>query len=338
VRADVPRLMTGTTNATAALVRSGDGWTLDVSGASYDASGLMRDASRQSAGNEPPIAIHARLGKLVLGTDRQLSNFSATLQSNGPHWQQAQIDGTLTGGKKLTMRFGGTNGPGKFTLTADDFGALLRLLDVTGDVEGGTFAVKGDAVDEGGKRVLKGTFNGADYTVVRAPLFARLLTLTSYTGVSNLLTGGRGIPFKALQGDIVYGASTIKITNMRAYGGAIGISVDGTVDYDAGTLDASGTLVPANILNTAIGDIPVIGSLLMGGEGQGIIGANFRIAGPINDPQIAVNPLSALAPGFLRNLFLFKAWNPAPSAPAPAPAAAPPAAPATPPAAPAPQP
>jgi len=338
VRADVPRLVTGTTNATAALARSGDGWTLDVSGASYDASGLMRDASRQSAGNELPIAIHATLGKLVLGADRQLSNFSATLQSNGPHWQQAQIDGTLTGAKKLTMRFGGTNGPGKFTLTADDFGALLRLLDVTGDVEGGTFAVKGDAVDEGGKRVLKGTFNGADYTVVRAPLFARLLTLTSYTGVSNLLTGGRGIPFKALQGDIVYGASTIKIANMRAYGGAIGISVDGTVDYDAGTLDASGTLVPANILNTVIGDIPVIGSLLVGGEGQGIIGANFRIAGPINDPQIAVNPLSALAPGFLRNLFLFKAWNPAPSSPTPAPATVPPAAPATPPAAPAPPP
>ncbi len=213
------------------------------------------------------------------------------------------------------MRFGGANGPGKFDLTADDFGALLRVLDVTGDVEGGTFAVKGDAVDQDGKRVLKGTFNGTDYRVVRAPLFARLLTLTSFSGVSNLLAGGSGIPFKALQGDMVYGAGSIKIDNARAYGGAIGISANGTVDRDAGTLDVSGTLVPANILNTVIGDIPLIGSLLVGGEGQGIFGANFRVAGPMNDPQIAVNPLSALAPGFLRNLFLFKVWNPAPSTP-----------------------
>jgi hypothetical protein len=312
-RVDIPRLVTGDTNAQITLARNGKGWAVDVSGSSYDASGLLRDVSRPSAANPPPIAIHANLDRLSLGANRQLTKFSAQLQSNGPHWDGARIDGTFTGGKKLTVRFGGANGAGKFDLTADDFGALLRVLDVTGDVEGGTFAVKGNAVDENGKRVLKGTFNGADYRVVRAPLFARLLTLTSFTGVSNLLTGGSGIPFKVLQGDIVYGAGGIKIDNMRAYGGAIGINVNGTVDYDAGALDASGTLVPANILNTVIGDIPVIGNLLVGGEGQGIFGANFRVAGPISDPQIAVNPLSALAPGFLRNLFLFKAWNPAPS-------------------------
>ncbi|MGH7012676.1 MAG: DUF3971 domain-containing protein [Stellaceae bacterium] len=321
-RADIPHLVTGNTDAQATLARTGNGWTVDVSGASYDVSGLLRDVSRQSTTSAPPVAIHATLGKLVLGANRQLSDVSVRLRSNGPHWQEAEIDSTLTGGKKLTVQFGGANGPGKFDLAADDFGALLRVLDVTSDVEGGAFAVKGDAVEEGGKRVLKGTFNGADYRVVRAPLFARLLKLTSFTGVSDLLTGGSGIPFKALQGDVVYGAGEIKITNMRAYGGAIGVNVNGTVNYDAGTLDASGTLVPANILNTVIGDIPVIGSLLMGGKGQGIIGANFRIAGPIGDSQIAVNPLSVLAPGFLRNLFLFKAWNPTPnSPPATAPAA-----------------
>ncbi len=107
-------------------------------------------------------------------------------------------------------------------------------------------------------------------------------------------------------------------SDMRAAGGAIGINVDGHVDYQAGTLDASGTLVPANILNTVLGNIPVLGNLLLGGEGQGIFAANFRIAGPINDPQVAVNPLSAVAPGVLRKLFLFKAWNPssAPKTPA----------------------
>ncbi|HTC17586.1 MAG TPA: AsmA-like C-terminal domain-containing protein, partial [Stellaceae bacterium] len=99
----------------------------------------------------------------------------------------------------------------------------------------------------------------------------------------------------------------------RAYGGAIGVNVDGNVDYQAGTLDASGTLVPANILNTVLGNIPVIGSLILGGDRQGIFAANFRIAGPIGDPQVAVNPLSAIAPGALRRLFVFKAWNPAPA-------------------------
>ncbi|MEI9986900.1 MAG: hypothetical protein WDN69_29320 [Aliidongia sp.] len=34
--------------------------------------------------------------------------------------------------------------------------------------------------------------------------------------------------------------------------------------------------------------------------------ANFRLAGQIEKPTITVNPLSPLAPGFLRRLFLFE--------------------------------
>jgi hypothetical protein len=64
------------------------------------------------------------------------------------------------------------------------------------------------------------------------------------------------------------------------------------------------------MLNTVLGNIQLIGSLLMGGAGEGIFGANFRIAGPIAVPGVSVNPLSALAPGFLRKLFLFAPGNP----------------------------
>jgi hypothetical protein len=37
--------------------------------------------------------------------------------------------------------------------------------------------------------------------------------------------------------------------------------------------------------------------------GDGIIGVNFAVSGPKDDPQFTVNPLSALAPGFLRRIF-----------------------------------
>ena len=43
--------------------------------------------------------------------------------------------------------------------------------------------------------------------------------------------------------------------------------------------------------------------LLLGGEGQGLFAANYRVTGSEIDPQVSVNPLSAFAPGFLRRLF-----------------------------------
>jgi hypothetical protein len=68
-------------------------------------------------------------------------------------------------------------------------------------------------------------------------------------------------------------------------------------------LDIQGTIVPAYTLNSIIGNIPLLGSLLLGGEGQGLFAANYRATGSAADPQVSVNPLSALTPGFLRRLF-----------------------------------
>ena len=170
-------------------------------------------------------------------------------------------------------------------------------------------------MDEGARRVLKGYADGADYRVVGAPILARLLSLASLSGISALLSG-EGIPFSRLTADVVYGDGRVAVDNLRAYGGAIGVNASGTVDEQAGTIDVSGTLVPAYLLNTILGNIPLLGNWLMGGAGEGIFGANFRVAGPLNDPKLSVNPLSALAPGVLRKLFLFEPGNPAPAAPA----------------------
>jgi hypothetical protein len=43
--------------------------------------------------------------------------------------------------------------------------------------------------------------------------------------------------------------------------------------------------------------------LLQGGEGKGLFAATYRATGKLSEPTFTVNPLAALAPGFLRGLF-----------------------------------
>ncbi len=38
-------------------------------------------------------------------------------------------------------------------------------------------------------------------------------------------------------------------------------------------------------------------------KGGGLIAANYTAKGPLNHPQVSINPLSALLPGFLRGVF-----------------------------------
>ena len=57
------------------------------------------------------------------------------------------------------------------------------------------------------------------------------------------------------------------------------------------------------MLNSALGNIPLLGDLFTGGEGKGMFAATYAVEGPRDDPDVLVNPLAALAPGILRELF-----------------------------------
>jgi hypothetical protein len=310
--ADIYRLKVGQTDIAGVVSRRPQGgWSVQVHGPSFDASKLLDDLQKAAPSTEPdpPLEIEARLGQVFLAPGRTLGDVRATLFSNGLHWQRAQLDAVPALGKTLALRFGGAARDRDFRLTSDDLGALLKLLDISSKVHGGTVTVTGKAEDgQDGRRMLKGKIDGRNYRVMNAPALAQLLSLASFTGPASLVNG-QGIPFSRMEADFVLDNGTVELNNARAYGEAIGINASGEVNYRDNTLNMSGTIVPAYLLNSLLSNIPLVGALL-GGKGQGIFAANFRITGSANDPGISVNPLSALAPGFLRGLFLFDAGTP----------------------------
>ena len=140
----------------------------------------------------------------------------------------------------------------------------------------------------------------------------RVLSVASFTAVDSMLSG-EGIPFDRLSAKYTFGDGKLAVTDAKALGGAIGINVSsGSLDLKADTVDLNGTLAPAYTVNSLLGRIPLLGDMLVGGEGQGVFAANFRIKGATADPKVSVNPLGMVAPGFVRKLFLFDA--PPPSA------------------------
>jgi hypothetical protein len=76
-----------------------------------------------------------------------------------------------------------------------------------------------------------------------------------------------------------------------------------------------GTIVPAYMLNSLLGNIPLLGRLFSPETGGGLFAATWRLNGPLDDPQVSVNPLAALTPGFLRGIFGGGTTPPEPPAP-----------------------
>jgi len=196
------------------------------------------------------------------------------------------------------------------SVTAEDMGAVLRALDILDTVSGGRLEIVGRSHGALPHGPLNAHLEAQDYLLVQAPILARLLTVASLTGIYDLLQG-EGIRFQRLTGDFALQDGVVTTDLMRAYGAALGLTMKGRIDFEALQSDLEGTLVPAYAVNRILGQIPLLGPLLTGGEGEGFLAVTYRIKGPLGDPKVSVNPLSALAPGFLRGLFgLFEGGTP----------------------------
>ncbi len=86
-------------------------------------------------------------------------------------------------------------------------------------------------------------------------------------------------------------------------GPVVGATIEGKADFGAQRVDLSGTYVPLQGLNGALGVIPGLGQILAGPNGEGVLGMKFAVRGPMRQPEMLVNPLSIIAPGIFREIF-----------------------------------
>jgi uncharacterized protein YhdP len=184
------------------------------------------------------------------------------------------------------------------SVRTDDADALLRAFGLASRVRGGALFFQGTLEGE----VARGRLRIEDFRAVEAPLLARLLGAMSLGGLADLLSG-EGLSFDRLSAHLMLADDRLTIEDGRAAGGALGLSLQGTVALETGGLDLAGTVVPAYGVNSVIGAIPLVGDLLTGGDGGGVIAFTYRAGGTLDDPQVQVNPLSALTPGLLRRIF-----------------------------------
>ena len=131
-------------------------------------------------------------------------------------------------------------------------------------------------------------------------VFARVI-FAAFTGLADALTGA-GLRFARAHGRIMLDDTNLTVEEAIAYGPGLGLRLDGTVGREGDVANLVGLVAPAYSLSRLIDRIPVLGELLTGGEGEGLLATEFRIDGDLSDPTITVNPLTALTPGFLRQL------------------------------------
>ncbi|MEM9837579.1 MAG: AsmA-like C-terminal domain-containing protein [Pseudomonadota bacterium] len=188
---------------------------------------------------------------------------------------------------------------GYVEIEATDFGTLAAGVFGIGSVTGAAGSIKGTALAEGG---FSGRFETGQLIVREAPTLARLLSIGSLDGLSDLLNG-EGIRFDKLEGDVWMREGVMGFSDAKLVGSSLGISANGEVDLANGTINIRGAIAPAYAVNSVLGALPGIGRLFVSREGEGVLAFAYSLTGPIDEPTISVNTLTALTPGILRRVF-----------------------------------
>ncbi len=312
-RVSFTQLAFGRTDVAGTMVlREGGGFDLDIKGPQIDAAeyfSLEPEEEPEEEEAPPPYTLKAAAEYLWLGPESRVVNAKLDLDQADGRWRKLYFEGGMETTKEakeipsFRITIDPENGKRRVTAATGDAGLFLRNFEIFDNMRGGTLTLAGTIDDTKASGPFTGNLLIKNYRVAKVPALAKILTAASLTGVFNLLEG-EGIGFSDLKAALQHEGDVLTVTDGRAYGASIGLTMKGKIDLKSDTIDANGTVVPAYFINAALGGIPIVGDILTGGDkGGGIFAANYRMSGPIADPKINIDPLSALAPGFLRNIF-----------------------------------
>lgn len=187
-------------------------------------------------------------------------------------------------------------------IQSPDGGALLRGMGYFAHMEGGELTLEGDTNGWADTLSVAGRMNIKDSRLIAKNRLGEQVTEGVISGVDDYLDGGT-LDLDVVKFPFTFDSGLLDISKVKANGPSMGMTMEGQIDTDAGKINVNGVVVPAYGLNSLLGKIPLVGGIFSGGDGKGLFGVAYRVKGSTEEPDVNVNALSGLAPGFLRVLF-----------------------------------
>ncbi|MEK9965240.1 MAG: AsmA-like C-terminal domain-containing protein [Rhodospirillaceae bacterium] len=307
-RLTLERLVFGETDAFVNIeLPEGVPQVISIGGARLDLRTVVAEMFEESEGgaeaDEPMqliVSEQSPVGEIRLGEETSLLGAYGTMFNDGNGWNDVELRGRLSNGGRIFLRVAPGDGARDLTFETDDAGGVLAALDWVDTIRGGEMRVLGTMTGSGDAEVITGQLDMQNFLLTEGPVGAQILALTSFSGIADVL-GGEGLTFRRVELPFTLTDREITITEAKARGANIGVLATGRIERETDEIQMTGEIVPAYTLNSLLANIPLIGTVLSGGA-DGVFAATFDVQGPIDDPDVSVNPLSVLTPGIIRRL------------------------------------
>ena len=271
-----------------------------------------------------PLLTRARRSDSLKGTPENIENADLDLSlhskrlllQNGEFLQDVNLDLKFRDGEPVDLIFkalgnhnvttatlGASDAQMRpFNLQSSNAGGLLRGLGLFAHLQEGGLNLVSETDGWGESLQLAGTLAVRDTALLAKKKLTEEVTEGVIDGLDKYLEDGN-VELDVVDVPFSYAQGLLDLTALKANGPSLGMTMEGQIQATEGKINVNGVVVPAYGLNSLLGKIPIVGSIFSGGSGKGLFGVTYRVKGSTSSPDISINPLSGLAPGFLRILF-----------------------------------
>ncbi len=300
--------------ATAKAERVGDG-TLKVTvrGDVYDGRGFIKSmAAGPSDPNAPrpsyDLDLDVKIGAVAGFHGEALRNLELRLARRAGQVRSLAMNAKIGVDAQLSGDLRGRGGRQLVYVESADAGALFRFTDMYPRIVGGRMWVAMEP-PTGDHTPKEGTLNITAFTVRGEAALDRVASSapardSAYRAAPTTRSQG-GVDFSRMRVEFTRSPGRLSIREGNVWGTLVCATMDGQIDFLREDTRLRGTFVPACALNTLPGHFPILG-MFLGGPKEGLVGVTYEVVGPPNGMTLRLNPMSVVAPGFLRKLFEFR--------------------------------
>ena len=288
------------------VVRNKNLNNLDLNGDYFDFSKNLKEIFFEKQKEDSflvqlqPVVINLNAKEILVAEEKSIYGVNAKLKYENKLFKEVELYSKLNNDKIFTLRVEPKQNSRDLIINSDDAGLFLRTFNINKSGKEGEFVLHGSYDDTKETHPLNASVTIRDMRLIKAPTLAKILNLTSIGIVSAL--SGEGILINKLKSEFILEDGILNLNKYEAYGPDIGFSNQGKIYLRKDEIDLEGAIIPMVTLNKIIGSIPVLGRILTN-ERKGIWSFIYTITGNLDEPEVKVNPIKTITPGFIQKFF-----------------------------------
>ncbi len=277
-------------------------------------AGKIADAEPLPLKDEPGLDLNAEIDSLAGYYDTAVKSVIIDAKRRGGKLTYLEIAGRLNGEAPVAVHVDQRGRERMLVSDATDAGAAFRLVGFYPAMRGGTMNLRVNLDGSGGAEKT-GVLDVRRFVVTGDQVVGKVISQAEREGArykpearnsAQHVVSGETLQFDRMVVPFSVGANQFLLRDAAINGPLLGATLRGRIDFAHETLALSGTYVPLYGVNSVLGVVPLLGDLLKGRDNEGVFGITYAVQGRTSNPDVIVNPVSMLAPGFLRQIFEFE--------------------------------